>query len=94
MSHRTLRFHGLEDEMVLVTGEMDKIRKSLDERLVAKGLGKNEIDLFIKDVVRVVDASPELNLETIKGRLKLLGWRDDYVDYWTIQLIRACYQDG
>ncbi len=76
-----------------MTVEMDNIKESLDERLVAKGLEKNEIGLFIKDVNRIVDAPPGFDLKTIQGRLKLLGWRDVYVDYWTIQLIRACYRD-
>jgi hypothetical protein len=73
---------------------MDKIRAKLAERLAAKGIEDNEIDLFIKDVVRVVTHSPESNIETIKGQLLLLGWPDNYADYGTIQLIQACYQEG
>ena len=73
---------------------MDKIREILAERLAAKGLENNEIELFIKDVIQVVTGSPGQNLETIKSRLQLLGWQDDYADYGTIQLIQACYQDG
>ena len=78
----------------MITKSMEKIRATLAERLAAKGLEKNEIELFIKDVIRVVTGSPGSNLETIKGQLQLLGWRDDYTDYGTIQLIQACYQDG
>ena len=78
----------------MIAREMDKIRASLDERLAAKGLQKNEMGLFIKDVIRIVNVSSGLNLETIKGQLQLLGWRDDYADYGIIQLIQACYQDG
>ncbi len=78
----------------MITKGMDKIRASLDERLAAKGLEKNEIDLFIKDVFRIINVAPGLNLETIKRQLQLLGWQDDYADYGTIQLIQACYQDG
>ncbi|MCP4757395.1 MAG: hypothetical protein GY866_41575 [Proteobacteria bacterium] len=72
---------------------MDDIRKALDQRLVAKGLRKNEIGLFKKDVARLVDASPEFNLKIINERLNRLGWRDVYVDYWTVQLILACCRD-
>jgi len=78
----------------MIAREMDKIKASLDERLGAKGLHKNEIDLFIKDVIRIVSASQGFNLETINGQLQLLGWQDDYADYGIIQLIQACYQDG
>jgi hypothetical protein len=72
---------------------MDEIKKALAERLAAKGLEENETGLFIKDVIRIMTGSPGLNLETVKGQLQLLGWRDDYIDYRTIQLIQACYQD-
>lgn len=78
----------------MITESMDKIKATLAECLTAKGLEKNEIELFIKDVIRVVTGSPCSNLETIKGQLQLLGWQDDYADYGLIQLIQACYQDG
>ncbi len=78
----------------MVVEILDNIRAKLAKRLATKGLESNEIELFIKDVVRVVARSPGSNIETIKGQLKLLGWRDDYTDYGTIQLIQACYQDG
>ena len=73
---------------------IEKIRTKLEDRLAAKGLESNETDLFIQDVIRAVANSPGSNIETIKGRLLLLGWHDDYTDYGTIQLIQACYQDG
>jgi hypothetical protein len=44
-------------------------------------------------VIRAFANSPGSNIETIKGRLHLLGWHDDYTDYGTIQLIQACYKD-
>lgn len=73
---------------------MNEIRTTLDERLTAKGLEKNEVKLFIKDVLRIMSRSPESNLEAMKGELLLLGWREDYTDNGTIELIQACYQDG
>ena len=73
---------------------MDKIKSKLAERLAAKGLEENETGLFIKDVIRIVTASPGSSLEIINGQLQLLGWWDNYTDYGTIQLIRACYQDA
>jgi carbonic anhydrase len=78
----------------MITESMGQIRATLAERLTAKGIENNEIDLFVKDVVRVVTHSPEANIETIKGQLQLLGWQYDYSDYGTILLIQACYQDG
>ena len=78
----------------MITKSMVKIRATLDGRLAAKGLEENETGLFFKDVIRIVTGSPESNLESIKGQLQLLGWRDDYADYGTTQLIQACYQDG
>jgi hypothetical protein len=75
-------------------GRMDNIKAKLADRLAAKGLESNETELFIKDVIRIVTDSPGSNLETIKGQLHLLGWRNDYTDYGTIQLIQACYQGG
>ena len=73
---------------------IEDIRAKLADRLALKGLESNETDLFIKDVIRVVSGSHGSNIDTIKGQLHLLGWRDDYTDYWTIQLIQACYQDA
>ena len=72
---------------------MDKIKMKLADRLAAKGLESNETELFIKDVIRIVTNSTGSNIETIKGQLHLLGWHEDYIDYGTIQLIQACYQD-
>jgi hypothetical protein len=73
---------------------IEKIRAKLADRLAAKGFETNETDLFIQDVIRAVANSPGSNIESIKGRLHLLGWHDDYTDYGTIQLIQACYQEG
>ena len=73
---------------------MEDVREKLADRLAAKGLESNETDLFIKDLIRAVANSPGSNIETIKGRLHLLGWHNDYTDYGTIQLVQACYQDG
>ncbi len=70
---------------------MTDIRTYLAQRLVAKGLEDNEIDLFIKDVIRNMIDSPWHNLATIKGQLHLLGWCDEYTDYRTLELIQACY---
>jgi hypothetical protein len=58
------------------------------------GMEKNETGLFIKDVIRIVTGSQGSKLDSIRGQLQLLGWRDDCVDYGTIQLIKACYEDG
>ena len=78
----------------MITKSMEQIRATLDDRLAAKGLEENETGLFIKDVIRIVTSFPGSNLESMKGQLELLGWRDDYTDYGTIQLIEACYQNG
>jgi len=73
---------------------MDKIRASLDKRLAAKGLAKKENDLFIRDLLRAVDDSPEMNLKSITRKLQLLGWQANHADFATIYLARACYEDG
>ena len=72
---------------------MKRLRAKLAERLAAKGLERNETELFIRDVIRIVTHTPEWNLATIKAQLHLLGWNDNYTDYGTIQLIEACYHD-
>ncbi len=69
------------------------IRTKLTERLNSKGLEANETELFIRDVIRIKNGSPESDIETIRGQLHLLGWRDDYTDYSTIQLVLACHQN-
>jgi hypothetical protein len=38
--------------------QMEDIRAKLADRLTAKGLEKNEAELFIKDVIRIVTSSP------------------------------------
>ena len=53
----------------------------------------NETDLFIRDVTRIVTGSLLSNMVTIRNNLRLLGWRDEYTDYGTIQLIQVCYQE-
>jgi hypothetical protein len=74
--------------------KMDDIRAKLAQRLSAKGLESNETNLFIKDVLRVIASSPEMKTHIIKSKLNVLGWPNDYTDYGTIELIKACYQDG
>ena len=56
--------------------ETEIFKASLDERLAAKGLLKIESDLFVKDVRRIIKDFTRMNLETINGQLKLLGWID------------------
>lgn len=73
---------------------MEDTRVKLADRLTAKGLENNETELFIQDVIRVATGSPGFDIDAIKSQLHLLGWRDDYTDYGTIQLIQACYQNG
>ena len=59
-----------------------------------KGLENNETGLFIRDILRIVSDRPELNIESIRGQMCLLGWYDHTIDDWTIQLIQVCYQDN
>jgi hypothetical protein len=54
---------------------------------------KYELDLFVKDALRNLIDSPSPNIQTIKERLLLLGWKEEYIDYVTIQLIQACFSD-
>ena len=61
---------------------MDMVRTKMAERLEAKGLEKNEVELFIKDVIRIVTSFTGSNLDACKGQLLLLGWREDYTDLW------------
>ena len=72
--------------------QQNEIAYLLDERLIKVGLRNNEIDLFIKDVLRTTDVFPEFNLEEINLRLKLLGWGNICADYATIQLVKACHE--
>ena len=64
------------------------LKEQLSSKLSNSGLLEAEMDLFIQDVLRILEQYTTFDIEKINNRLHLLGWNHE-TDYATIQLISA-----
>ena len=71
---------------------MNKLICRLSTQLKAKGLMDNEMNLYIRDILRTLKLSSTANLITMNNRLRLLGWSYE-VDGAIVDLVSACNED-
>ncbi len=65
----------------------------LVERLENKGMARNTIFGFILSLKSCLVDNPNLNHLQLNNRLKFLGWDDFELDYHTLQLAIACFEN-
>jgi len=69
--------------------ENSDIGNTLFKKLEQKGIEKNQIPLFIKDLINTFSAKDISDLMQINNCLHVLGWADFELDYHTLQLAKA-----
>ena len=62
--------------------------KLLTRKLLEKGFLDIEIDLFVKDILRMVQDNPGISLKDLRNRLDLLGWNHSMANHSLIQMVR------
>ena len=63
------------------------------QRLMKKGMTKDLIPAFIRNLENALVSHPEMNLSGIQGVLKSLGWDEFELDDHTLQLILASCEE-
>jgi hypothetical protein len=71
---------------------MEKPEAVMIERLARKGLTFKAIPAYIRNLQTAIREDPYINLATLNMRLNLLGWNEIELDYFTMQLIKACLE--
>lgn len=74
---------------------MDRMIKTLIDRLVRKGMEIETIPAYIRNLVHTISVDVILSPQELNRRLQLLGWDDFELDDHTLQLIIAIFEtDG
>ena len=61
----------------------------LIKRLTGKGILKNNISAYLRDVSNTINSNEEIDLQDLNNRLMGLGWYEFELDDHTLQLIIA-----
>jgi HPt (histidine-containing phosphotransfer) domain-containing protein len=73
--------------------DLKQLYNILMHRLKDKGLVHDEIDLFLRDAVRIFAADSHAGLREMNRRLNALGWDGIDLDDHTLQLIIAQFEN-
>ena len=68
------------------------IDKTLINELEGKGIEKNIMPRFIKDLAYSFQIDPSVSLLDVNDRLHFLGWQGVELDYHTLQLAIASFE--
>jgi len=68
---------------------MNGFAEIVTHRLEEKGLGRDEINGFVRCVAVTISDDYDIGLQEINERLSILGWDTIDLDYQTLQLIIA-----
>ncbi|MBN2124409.1 MAG: hypothetical protein JW821_08975 [Deltaproteobacteria bacterium] len=63
-------------------------------KLEGKGVASRVVPRFIKDVVNLLFPNPSMDFRELNPLLHRLGWEDVDLDYRTLELVKACYEEG
>ena len=72
---------------------MSQLAQILVERLEKKEMEPCIIPGFIRDLANTVLINPDMSHFAVNRHLHLLGWDDFELDYHTLQLAIACFED-
>ena len=70
-----------------------QLKEILIHRLVDQGMGPNMIPGFIRSLAATFTYHPHINLQQVNKRLRYLGWDDVELDYHTLSLAVACFEE-
>ncbi|MBN2125955.1 MAG: hypothetical protein JW821_16780 [Deltaproteobacteria bacterium] len=71
---------------------MEDLIKILIKRLVSKGMELTCIPSFIRNLANTIAANPNMTFEDLNRHLKMLGWQDFELDFYTLHLIIAAFE--
>ena len=72
---------------------MNHFEKNLIRRLENMGMEAGIIPGFIRNLGNIILFNSSLSLFQINKQMKLLGWNGVELDYHTLQLAVACFED-
>ena len=61
-------------------------------QLERMGVASGIVPRFIKDVVTILFPNPSMDHRELNHLLHQLGWEDVDLDYRTLELVKACYE--
>ena len=73
--------------------DLGQLTQILLERLEKKGMDPTLIPGFIRNLGNAILFNPEATLLQASNRLHLLGWDDFELDYRTLELATACFEE-
>jgi hypothetical protein len=68
---------------------MDGLHNILLRRLINKGLSREMLPGFIRNLTRTVYYNPDITIRELNRRLDWLGWSQIEIDMYTLDLILA-----
>jgi hypothetical protein len=66
---------------------MDGLHDILLQRLMEKGLSRNMLPGFIRNLTRTLYSNPDITLRELNRKLDWLGWNQIEIDMYTLDLI-------
>ena len=66
---------------------MEGLHNILLQRLTEKGLSKDMLPGFIRNLTRTLYANPDISLRELNRKLDWLGWDQIEIDMYTLDLI-------
>jgi hypothetical protein len=68
---------------------MDVLHNILLQRLINKGLSRDMLPGFIRNLTRTLYSNPDITLRELNHKLDWLGWNQIEIDMHTLDLILA-----
>ncbi len=69
-----------------MTSNLDQL---LFDRLQQQGVNSDESPALLRDLSKILESSPGIDLATTNWKLQLLGWNGVTLDYQSLQLALA-----
>jgi hypothetical protein len=72
---------------------LKNLKKVFIHRLVEKGIEPCLIPGFVRVLTNSLSVNPHINLQQVNKRLRYLGWNDFELDYHTLSMAVACFEE-
>ena len=73
--------------------DVNQLKHSLIKRLNKKGIEESIVPGFMRSLANAVYVCPDMSHFRVNRRLHYLGWRGVELDYRTLELAVACFED-
>jgi hypothetical protein len=72
---------------------LKSLKKVFIHRLVEKGIEPSLIPGFVRILTNSFSVNPHISLQQVNKRLRYLGWNDFELDYHTLSMAEACFEE-